>query len=244
MLQELFHRGIHADRVYGASVGAVNAAAYCGDPSEEGLAHLEHIWLGLSGNDVFPRGRRYGPWRFLQQRQSVHPNDGLRNIIESGLRFENLEDATIPLSVVATSLTGGKERWLTSGPALQAVLASSAIPALLPPVAIDGEIFVDGGVVNNVPIKRAIEDGAKQIYVLLCGPLDFRPPIPKRPVEAILVAFFVAIHARFIRELETIPKGVAITVFTPGGDPATDYQDFSESAQLIALGRQSVIDMV
>ncbi|MHB8219394.1 MAG: patatin-like phospholipase family protein [Acidimicrobiales bacterium] len=240
MLAELVDRGIRADRVYGASVGAVNAAAYCGDPTPEGMGRLESVWRTLSGETVFPRARVHGPWRFLQHRPSVHANTGLRRIVEEGVTFDLLEDALIPLEVVATSLTGGQERWITRGPVVDAVLASAAIPAIFPPVEIDGELLVDGGVVDNVPISRPIHAGIRRIYVLLCGPLDYRPAPPGRPVEAVLTAFFVAIHARFARELAALPSDVELTVLTAGGEPGADYRDFTASAQMIDAGRAAV----
>ena len=154
--------------------------------------------------------------------------------------FERLEDAEIPLEVVTTSLTNGEERWIADGPVVDALLVSAAIPAIFPPVAIDGDLLVDGGVVNNVPISRAIAGGATRIYVLLCGPLHFRPPTPRRPVEAVITAFFVAIHARFTRELATLPPGVEVVVFSGGGGPDADYRDFSSTAELIDAGRAEV----
>ena len=86
----------------------------------------------------------------------------------------------MPVEVVATSLTDGRERWFTYGPAADAVLASAAMPAIFPPVEIDGERFIDGGVVNNVPIRRAIDAGATRIVVLLCAPPVYTPVSPKR----------------------------------------------------------------
>ena len=174
----------------------------------------------------------------------MHTNSGLRRIIEDGVSFGLLEEAEVPLEVVATSLTDGRERWLTHGPAVEAVLASAAIPAIFPPVEIDGDTLVDGGVVNNVPLSRAIDAGATRIYVLLCGPLHFHPPPPKRPAEAVLTAFFVAIHARFTRELALLPPGVEVVVFSGGGEPASDYRDFSGSDELIELGRAEVASVL
>lgn len=240
MLTELVARGIHADRVYGASVGAVNAAAYCGDPTAEGMTRLEKIWSGITGGEIFPTGRVHGPWRYFQQRPSVHRDTGLRGVIESGLTFERLEEALVPMEVVATSMGDGRECWLTHGPAAEAILASAAIPALLPPVSINGDLMIDGGVVNNVPISRAIEGGARRIFVLLCGPLHYRPTIPRRPVEAVLSAFYVAVYARFARELASLPDGVEVIVFSGGGDPVNDYRDFSGTEELIAAGRREV----
>ena len=174
----------------------------------------------------------------------MHANTGLRAIIEAGIDYENLEDATIPIEVVTASLTDGRERWIGHGPAVEAVLASSAIPSIFPPVIIDGDVLVDGGVVNNVPISRAIEAGCDRIYVLLCGPLHYHPPQPRRPLEAQLTAFFVAIHARFIRELASLPPGVEVIVFSGGGESSGEYRDFSATATLIEEGRAEVADVL
>jgi NTE family protein len=240
MLEELVSRGIRADLVFGASVGAINGAAYAGDPTLHGVQRMADVWRGVSGTEIFPRGTFDGPWAFLQKRAAVHANTGLRNIIESGIDFENLEDAEIPLEVVTTSLTDGRERWLTHGPAVEAILASSAIPSIFPPVTVDGDVLVDGGVVNNVPISRALSAGCDRIYVLLCGPLHYHPPPPRRPAEAALTAFFVAIHARFVRELALLPPGVDVIVFSGGGEPSGQYRDFSGTATLIEEGRAEV----
>ncbi len=244
MLGELISRGIQADRVYGASVGAINGAAYAGNPTTEGVERMADIWRNLKGADIFPRGALDGPWAFLQKRAAVHSNTGLRAIIEAGIDFENLEDAAIPLEVVTTSLTDGRERWLTHGAALTAILASSAIPSIFPPVIIDGDVLVDGGVVNNVPISRAMAAGCTRIYVLLCGPLHYHPRQPRRPAEAALTAFFVAIHARFVRELALLPPGIEVVVFSGGGDPSGQYRDFSGTATMMEEGRAEVADVL
>jgi NTE family protein len=242
MLEELTRRGIRPDRVFGASVGAINGAAYAGNPTLDGVAHMANVWLGVRGTDIFPRGTFDGPWAFLQKRAAVHANTGVRRIIEEGLDYERLEDAIIPVEVVTTSLTDGRERWIGHGPATEAILASSAIPSIFPPVTIDGDVLVDGGVVNNVPISRALAAGCDRIYVLLCGPLHYHPRPPRRPAEAALTAFFVAIHARFVRELTALPAGVEVIVFSGGGDPSGQYRDFSGTAALIEEGRAEVRD--
>jgi NTE family protein len=244
MLEELVRRGIRADRVFGASVGAINGAAYAGNPTPEGLERMAGVWRNVKGTDIFPRGTFDGPWAFFQKRASVHANSGLRAIVEAGIDYENLEDAVIPVEVVTTSLTDGRERWISHGPAVEAILASSAIPSIFPPVRIDGDVLVDGGVVNNVPISRALAAGCDRIYVLLCGPLHYHPPPPRRPAEAALTAFFVAVHARFVRELAALPPGVEVVVFSGGGDPSGQYRDFSATAALIDEGRAEVADVL
>jgi len=244
MLQELIRRDIRADLVFGASVGAINGASYAGQPTLENVERMAEIWREVKGADIFPRGPLDGPWAFLLKRPSVHPNSGLRAIIEAGIDYENLEDATIPIEVVATSISDGRERWISHGPAVEAILASSAIPSIFPPVLIDGDVLVDGGVVNNVPISRALDAGCDRIYVLLCGPLHYHPRAPRRPLEAQLTAFFVAMHARFIRELALLPPGVEVIVFSGGGEPSGQYRDFSATATLIEEGRAQVADVL
>ena len=238
MLQVLAEHGFVPDRIYGSSVGAVNGVAFAGDPTRRGVERMTEIWIGLTRDAVYPQGRLHGPWLYFQQRDSVYPNTGLRKIVVEGINFERLEDAAIPVEVVATSLTDGRERWFTYGSAVEAVLASSAVPAIFPPVEIDGERYIDGGVVNNVPIRRAIDAGATRIVVLLCTPPWFTPVQPRRPVEAMFNALMISIHARFARDLAQLPAGVEVIVCSGQETGARDFDDFSTTEALISQGRR------
>src|ERR1700728_949001 len=240
MLAELVDRGIQADRVYGASVGAVNASAYSADPTVDGVKKIEEVWVNLRPDDIFPKTRVHGPWMFFQQRQSVYANSGLRKVLESGISVDQIEDVVIPLEIVTTSLEDGGERWLSRGPIVDAVLASAAIPGIFPPVEIDGELLIDGGVVNNVPISRALASGATTIYVLLCGPIRQYPRIGRRPNESVVSAFFVSVHSKFSRELEEVPKNIELVVFTGRDRPIEDFRDFGSSPAMVEAGRQEV----
>jgi NTE family protein len=245
MAEALVARGIVPDAVYGASVGAINAAGFAGDPTPRGVQMMASRWKLITRDDVFPQGRVPTAFRYFQQRESVHPNSGLRGVIEGGINFERIEESELHLEVVATSLHDGQVRWFTSGPAVERILASAALPALLPPVEIDGELFIDGGVVDNVPIGRAISEGAERIFVLLCGPMHYTPHRYQRPVEAVLTAFFIAVHSRFVRELERLPEGVEVVTFTVDTEPVSKYDDFSNTEALIAAGHanaETVLD--
>ena len=244
MLQVLTEHGFVPDRIYGSSVGAVNGVAFAGDPTRQGVERMTEIWRGLTRDNVYPQGRLHGPWLYVQQRDSVYPNSGLRKVIEDGIDFERLEDAVVPVEVVATSLTDGQERWFTYGSAMEAVLASTAVPAIFPPVEIDGERFIDGGVVNNVPISRAIESGATRIVVLLCGPPAYTPSSPRRPVEAMLNALLISIHARFARDMAQLPPGVEVIVCSGEPSGTRDFDDFSTTESLIAQGREEASEVV
>ena len=237
MLKALLGAGVQPDLLFGASVGAINAAALASDPTPAGVDRLADTWLGLRDDTIFPH-HHYGGWRFIQQRQSVYPSEALRRIIEAFLPYERLEDAVLPLEVVASSLSG-RERWITSGSATDALLASAAIPGVFPPVTLDGEVLIDGGVLDDVPISRALERGAQRIFALLCGPLLPEAVPAARPVEALLAAFAVAVRGRFVRETASVPDGVQLVVIGCTVPRLQGYWDFSRTAELMAAGEAS-----
>jgi NTE family protein len=244
MLQVLTEHGFVPDRIYGCSVGAMNGVAFAADPTRRGVERMTEIWTGLTRDAVYPQGRLHGPWLYVRQRDSVYPNDGLRKVIEEGIGLERLEDSAIPVEVVATSLTDGQERWFTYGPAVEAILASSAIPTIFPPIDIDGERFIDGAVVDNVPVRRAIDCGATRIVVLLCGPPLYSPVPTRRPVEAMLDALLISIHARFAREMAQLPAGVEVIVCSGSESRTREFDDFSTTEALIAEGRKEAEEVI
>ena len=136
------------------------------------------------------------------------------------------------LEVCAASIERAAEHWFTSGPLVPAILASAAVPGLLPPAEIDGEHFLDGGLVNSIPVGRAVELGATRVFVLQVGRIDRPLTVPTRPWEVARVSFEVARRHRFMRDMATIPEGVEAHVLPAGGTSARDdsllaHRDFS-----------------
>src|SRR5579863_1110376 len=134
MLQALVEAGETPDIVVGASVGALNAGFFAGDPTARGVARLAEIWRGLRRRDVFPITLR-GALQWLRSADALFDSANLRRLIERNLPYRNLKEAAIPVHVVATSLGGAAVR-LSSGPAVEAILASAAIPVVFPSVEI------------------------------------------------------------------------------------------------------------
>ena len=237
MIRALIDRGLTPDLVIGCSVGALNAACIAGDPTPEGVEHLEDVWRNLDGEAICPSGRLSGLWLLTRKYRSLQSNDGLRKLIETSLRFHQFEEAAIPFHVVATSLRTGGERWFSSGSVVEPILASAALPAVFPPVEIGGELLVDGAVVNNVPISRALSLGADRVFVLHVGNFDKPRPQPKRPIDALLQSFSIARNYRFLAETADPPAGVEVIVL-PSLDPQNvKYNDFTRSGELMARGR-------
>ena len=154
MLQALFDAGIKPDMLIGTSVGAVNAAWVGGWPNSEGVARLAEIWKGLRRDDVFPLGWTAAAG-LLGRSNHLISNAGLRSVLERHIPYERLEQAQVPVHVVASELRNGRASVLSSGPAVPALLASCAIPGVFPPVTIGKRDLVDGGVANHTPIEAA-----------------------------------------------------------------------------------------
>ena len=169
MASALAHAGIRPDLIVGASVGALNGGWIAGRPDPAGLADLETLWRGLRRDDVFPTRPLIGLSGLMGRSRNLVANTALRRLISPNVRFTQLEHAPVPLHVIVTDVLTGMDVCLSSGSTVDAILASAAIPAVFPPVRIDGRDYMDGGVVNNTPISHAVKLGADQIWVLSTG---------------------------------------------------------------------------
>ena len=217
MLQALIERSILPDLVIGSSVGALNGALVAACPSVGGVEALRVMWSELSAGDVFS-GNVFGQVSTLVRHGThLHPNSPLRTLIDDHLPGAMIEDLTVPFQCVAASIERASAHWFTAGPVVDAVLASSAVPGLLPPVAVDGEHFYDGGLVRSVPVGRAIELGARTVYVLHTGRLERRLGPPRRPWEVGMVVLEIARRNRFVEEMSALPDDVEVHVLPSGG---------------------------
>ena len=242
MVRALLEQGIKPDMILGCSVGALNGAAIAGDPSVAGAERLALIWQNLRSGEVFPAPGITSVVALLRKgRHALGSNAGLRRLIEELASFRTFEEAVVPLQVVATSLATGSARWFHSGPIIEPILASAALPAVFPPVEIDGELHVDGAVVDNVPITRAVELGAERIYVCHVGNFQRPRTVPKRPIDVLLQSFSIARNHRFSTEMSSKWAGVEMIVL-PGVDPGPLARaDFRRTPELIDLGYETAL---
>ena len=241
MLRALFEHGIVPDLIVGTSVGALNGAAIASSPSLETVEALRGVWLKLDQGGVFGGSFISGAATFLRTRTHLHSNKPLRSLIERLIPAETFEDLVVPFQCVAASIERAAEHWFHTGPLADAVLASAAVPGVLPPVEIGGEHFVDGGIVNSIPISRAVELGATQIYVLHVGRIERPLVAPRTPFQVAMVAFEIARRHRFARDLAALPEGIVAHVL-PTGEPERparaslselNYRDFKAVARRI-----------
>jgi NTE family protein len=238
MLRALLERRIEPDLILGCSVGALNGAAIASDPSLVMVGRLQEMWRGLGEENVLPAGLLPAV-QLARKGVSIHDNTNLRRVISSVLPGSQFEDLPVPFQCVATALVEGTETWFDHGPILDPIIASSAIPAVYPPVEIDGLKYLDGAVVNDVPVSRAVELGCDRIFVLHVGSWDRPRPEPKRPIDMATYAYWLARRSSFQRDLASIPSNIEVLVLPPGSTPLIKYNDFGKSDEMINSSYQA-----
>ncbi|MGA7546504.1 MAG: patatin-like phospholipase family protein [Methyloceanibacter sp.] len=240
-LRALVAHGLKPDMVVGSSVGAMNAAYYAGAPSLEGVERLTRIWRNLRRGDVFPLG-----WRtalgFARRRDFLVGSEGLRRLVHRHLPYGTLQEAKIPLHIVATDILNGEAVVLSQGPAAEAILASTAIPAAFAPVRLDGRYLADGAITSCTPVKVAVERGATRLIVLPTGYACAREAPPRGAVANALHALNLLITRQITSELESLDAGIDYYVAPPLCPLLGSPYDFSQTEALIeraAAGTQA-----
>ena len=248
MLRALLEADIEPDIVLGTSVGAINGAAFAAEPGLECVARLEKVWTELDSGSVFEGSLLTRLGTAVRSRTHLYSNETLRRMLVEALGEPRIEELPMPFQCVAASIERATDHWFTSGPVIEAVLASCSVPGLLPPVEIDGEHYLDGGLVDSVPLGRAVQLGARQIYILHAGRVDQPLTVPKQPWEVASVVFEIARRHRLSRAFADLPEGVTAHLL-PTGNTAGDadeslgrylrYRDYGQAHDRIQQAYQA-----
>lgn len=228
MLQAVEEAGIQPDLVLGTSIGAFNGSVIADDPGPGGVARLTSLWNEIADSNLFREGRMDRVKNMATLQPAIRDTGDMRTLLRHvhghGRR---IEDLAIEFQCVAASIENAAEHWFTEGPLIDAILASSAIPVLFPPVEIEGEHFYDGGLVNSVPVGRAVALGADRIFVFQVGRIETPLRPPERLYEAALISLEIARRHRFASDVRTLPESVEFHMF-PSGNPV----NFDDRRQL------------
>ena len=237
MLQALYERGFAPDFVVGTSAGAINGAFIASRPQTAGTAdELAELWRGVRRGQVFPLNPLTGLLGFLGTRDHLVPDHGLRKLIGRHIDRTRLEHMPLPLHVVVVDVITGEELRLSEGPALEAVMASAAIPSILPPVPWEDRDLMDGGVATNTPISHAAELGAEVIYVLPTGHACALEGPPRGAMAMALHALSLLTHRRLIDDIEKHRDVVKLVVLPPPCPLAIAPTDFGQADLLVTRG--------
>jgi NTE family protein len=215
MLRALLEAGIRPDLILGTSVGAVNGAVIAADPADTGVAKLTDLWQSMADTGIFSDTVLARAATLAKYRTHLYSPVPFRRQLREHLP-ETFEELRIPFQCVAASIERASAHWFSSGTLDEAVMASSAVPGLLPPVQIGDEHFLDGGLVHSIPVGRALALGAKEIYVLHVGRIE-QPLAPPRSLwDVCLVSFELARRHRFVEEMAGLPGSVRAHVLPSG----------------------------
>jgi NTE family protein len=160
MMQALNEAGIFPDVIAGTSAGAIVGALYADGYSPKEIMKLLNFTSRL--HYISPAVSKGG---LLQI-------SGVIRILKENLRAKTFEELKIPLYVTATDLNNGKAVYFSSGDLLYPVIASASIPVLFKPLVISGIQYVDGGVLDNLPLKP-IEDKCKFLIGSFVNPTGY-----------------------------------------------------------------------
>lgn len=217
MIAALFDAGVTPDLVVGTSIGALNGVVVALDPTPDGSAMLRRLWVEVAHSGVFGGSIVDRIRHVARNRTSLHSGEPLDRLIRGVVGDRTIESLDVDFQCVAACIETAAPEWFDRGPAVPAVLASCAVPGLLPAVEIGGRHYLDGGIVDSIPVQRALDLGARRVFVLQVGRIEAPLQPPRHPQDVAVVAFELARRNRFASAMSSLPEGVDVHVLPTGG---------------------------
>jgi NTE family protein len=242
MIRALFEQGIVPDFFVGTSVGAINSAFMCGNPTLEGVRELEKIWMSVRREDVFPVDLFSTIINIFKSKNFLVSSRGLRRLLEKNIHYNTLGDARIPCLLIATDLMTGEQVVLTSGNVINAVLASAALPGIYPPVEIAGRFLVDGGLSGNTPLSVAAEYGAEEVFILPAGYPKILDRAPSGVIDIFTHSLNILIGHQFLRDIEIYRRNISIHIIPPVDATGHSSYDLSRTAEYLSLAYENTVN--
>ena len=186
----MLEMGVRVDEIIGTSIGGLVGALIA---AGMGVDELSARAAALKRSDIVALNR----WAVLLngiRQPSVFHDGPLRGFIEEVLPVRTFGELSIPLGLNVTDLGSGRQVWLGAGgrdvPLAEAIYATCALPVFYPPASIDGDLYVDGGVLDTFPLARAAERGADRVIAIDAGANGFGD------ATAVVEEGLVAVHHR------------------------------------------------
>ncbi len=233
-LEHLIAIGVTPDLIVGTSVGALNGAFLAFHPHN--IDGLGDIWRALRDQRLWHRNILRIGRNLLGRGMSLYSNEFLHDLIAPHVTVDEIAASEIPLFITATSLSRGRKHVFTRGPVVDAILASSAVPGVFPPVQIGGEWFVDAGVATGLDLETAILQGATEILAVDLG----SEPSPYRPrglVDLLARSMEIATQERTRSEVDQFGREASMVIWRPGLQAASG-SNFRDVGQLYEAARE------
>ena len=244
MLRALAAHRVVPDLLVGASVGAINSAYFGWSPDAEGVAGLEKIWRGITRGTIFPFSPVRSVLGIVSVGDSLVKPDGLRRMLRRNLPYERLEETKVPVYAVATDILSGTEVVISQGNAIDALVASAAIPGMFPPAKVGEREVVDGGVASNTPISVAAALGATRVVVLPAGYACALGKRPRGPLGVVLNSLNHIMCRQLVVDVERFQRDIEVRVVPPLCPLQVSSSDFSRTEELMDSGQSTTEDWI
>lgn len=242
VIDSLAGSGVEPSLLVGTSIGALNAAFWAFNPRPDVGQALSAAWRLAPAAHIFPRWRTSIALRLFEDGPIARPIH-LASYLQTVFGGDRLiEDAGIPLAIVAADMVSGEPVILRRGPLIRSLMASTAIPGLYPPVEIGGRLLADGGVVANAHLEVVADTGiADAVMVDLMSPAERTELSGARAL--IEQAVTIALARQTELELRLLGPKLRLAVIRLRLPYQPQPWDFSSVDRLLALGRQAGEDL-
>lgn len=213
----LFEAGIKPDIISGTSAGAIVGAFIAGGKTPEEILR------------IFKKGWFFKFTKLHLPIDGLLKLDGLKEVIQKEIRVTNLEDLEIPFFVAVSNLNKGTIEYKNRGPIGETVLASSSIPILFSPVTLNGDSYVDGGLMDNIPVEP-LKRSCEKIIVSNISPINPKEKM-KNLVQISTRTFYMSVNAN----LKEVRKYATLFI-EPEGIDHFDILSLSHADELFELG--------
>jgi NTE family protein len=235
LLRVLMQRGFRPARVVGTSVGALNAAYLAFHPDLAGADRLVEIWRGLEKERFLSVNPVRVAYRLASRQLNLFSNEFLHRLIAEHTVEDDFAETRIPLYITATNFLTGRKHVFSTGRVSQAVLASTAIPGVFGPIEVDGERYLDGGVVANLDLETAVGLGAREILAIDLSHC-FELPEARNVAGVITRTVDIVMRERVERDMALLGRRARITLVQPEVEEGGSVGDLRHVSRLIDRG--------
>ncbi len=235
VLRVLMRRGFRPSRIVGTSVGALNGAFLAFYPGTEGVERLAEIWRSIEDERFIHFNPVRVAFRLASRQLCLFNNDFLQRLVAEHTTEDDFAATQVPLYITATNLNSGRKHVFSEGPVSQAVLASTAVPGVFCPVEIDGQAYIDGGVVGNLDLETAVDVGAREILAIDLSHC-FELPEPKNVISVITRTVDIMMRDRVERDMALLDKKARISLIQPEIEEGPGVGDLRHVSRLIERG--------
>jgi NTE family protein len=223
VITALFEKGFRPEVISGTSVGAIVGAFIANGRSPEDIMKIFNKgWFFKYTNLHFPVN-------------GLLKLNGLRGVLKREILCYNIEDLQLPFYVAVANLNKGRAEYISRGPLGPALLASSSIPVLFAPVEIDGQLYVDGGLMDNIPVEP-LKNNCEYIVSVNINPLTHRSQF-RNLIQIAARTFYMGVNAN----MTEVHKYSSFHI-EPAGIENYDILSLSHADEMFELGYNSIKD--